>query len=872
MKESIRLMLPGIVLLITLPAPGIAVAQTQRHDIVTPVVEFRFTPTDQSQSALPISSTAESTLKLSLNAADADKVRFDSKGITLKKGAILKTAGQPVNQRIQAANQLSVEAWIRPASLNQKGPARILTLSRDSSNRNFTLGQQDKEFEIRLRTTNSTDNGLPQLSTSSKVVSTEFTHVVFTRSHNGTNIIYVNGKKAAKIEAAGKLSNWNNGYQLAIGDELSGDRSWQGTVAMVAIFDLAISEETIVERFRQGPTGRPNPELIAKREAARAAHHFETKIAPLLSNHCLECHDSATREGELDLSRRQTIFQLTESGQPVFKGNAEKSLVWLSVEDDSMPHDRPALTTEEKKLLKDWIEDGATFSLTQIDPAIYQHSGGEQRWIQRLTVDEYIQTVKSVTGINIEQEARQLLPADLRADGFSNTSYNLNVGLKHVDAWSKLAETIVSRMDVLPFVKRFSNRNKFTDKDMADVISKMGEWVLRGPVSNEEIVAYRGITTSVASAGGDFEEAMQLLLEAMLQSPRFLYRIESQPTAGRSQPVEPYELASRLSYIIWGAPPDEQLLQAARLGSIDIREQARRMLKSPLANQQAIRFVEDWLNLKRLQNLQPNTKRFPMWTAELSGDMRSETRRYAQHVLWDQKLPLVRLLNTQKTFATDRLANFYGLPDDAQTAHPESETYNLTSVNGRGGLLTQGSILTVGGDDASMVTRGLLVMHELLRGVVKDPPPCVDTTPVPTEPGITQRSIALQRIADSSCGGCHSKFEPLAFGLEKFDGIGRYHEQDEHGNQLRDDGEILFPGTSAAVEFQSSEELMNLLAESDRVKQSLTWKVTQFALGRPLAAEDASAVDQIHRQATENGGTWHATIEAIVTSDLVTMK
>src|SRR5690606_7302145 len=130
--------------------------------------------------------------------------------------------------------------------------------------------------------------------------------------------------------------------------------------------------------------------------------------------------------------------------------------------------------------------------------------------------------------------------------------------------------------------------------------------------------------------------------------------------------------------------------------------------------------------------------------------------------------------------------------------------YDLKSVPGRGGLLTHGSVLTVGGDDASMVTRGLFVLHDLLRGVVKDPPPCVDTTPVPSKPGRTQRAVAEARVANANCGGCHAKFEPLAYGLEKFDGIGAYYEQDRHGNTLREDGEILFPGSAEPIPYKSS--------------------------------------------------------------------
>jgi hypothetical protein len=252
--------------------------------------------------------------------------------------------------------------------------------------------------------------------------------------------------------------------------------------------------------------------------------------------------------------------------------------------------------------------------------------------------------------------------------------------------------------------------------------------------------------------------------------------------------------------------------------------------------------------------------------------MRGETLAFFEEVVWKQQRPLADLLNAQVTFATPRLAKHYRLPADKLPAGEGLARIDISSVPGRGGLLTQGSVLTVGGDDASTVARGLFVMHELLRGVVRDPPPCVDTTPVPTKPGLTQRAIAEARLANQACTGCHAKFEPLAFGLEKFDGLGSYHETDEHGNKLRDDGNILFPGTERPVAFQSSAELMDLLAGSERVKESFTWKVTQFALGLPLGAEDAPALAQIHRAAQEGGGTYASLMTAIVQSDLVQMS
>jgi hypothetical protein len=289
------------------------------------------------------------------------------------------------------------------------------------------------------------------------------------------------------------------------------------------------------------------------------------------------------------------------------------------------------------------------------------------------------------------------------------------------------------------------------------------------------------------------------------------------------------------------------------------------MLQDPRAVTRSLQFIAEWLNLDRLRNLSPNRKKFPKWNDALAADMREETLAFFKDVAWKQNRPLANLLNAQVTYATPRLAVHYGL----KPRGPGLLRYDLSSVPARGGLLTQGSLLTIGGDDASMVTRGLFILHGMLRGTVKDPPPGLDTTPVPSKPGLSQRRIAEKRIANVSCGACHSKFEPLAFGLEKFDGLGAFHDQDEHGNKLRDDGEILFPGAAKPVKYKSSAELMNLLAGSERVRETITWKVTQFALGRPLVGADARTIDKIHKSAQKGGGTYSSLITAIVMSDLV---
>lgn len=804
-------------------------------------------------------------------------VKHDSGGgLNLSGGALMsaEAAAKPMAS-IKRAGAVAIELWMKTKQLGQKGPARIFTLSRNTSERNITVGQEGDRLQVRVRTTSADKNGLPPLTTSRIVKPNKWMHVIYTRAATGDEAIYVDGKQAARGRRSGTFDNWDDRAQLSIGDEVGGGRAWKGQVRIARMLARNIATTEALARFRAGADAAHLVQPTAERLSL-----FERSVAPLLADKCLECHDSATRQGGLDLSKSVLAMQGGDSGKVIEIGDAANSLLWQAIDSGEMPADRPALSDEEKKVLAKWIDDGAEWTFDNIDPAIYVHGGGDsQRWLARLTVPEYIATVREAVGVDIAAEARQLLPKDLRADGFSNTTYNLGVDLSHVEAYAELASEIVSRMDVKAFANRFAKTRRFTDKDMGALIEKMGMWLLRGPLDDREVIIYRGISTTVASAGGTYEEATGLIAEAMLQSPRFIYRVEDQRGDGGQWPVSQFELASRLSYMMWGCSPDARLLEAAKQGKLfpgeGLDAEVDRMLADKKTEARGRQFVSEWLNLNSLSNLQPDKTKYPNWDAELAGDMRRETIAYFQHVALERSEPLSRLLNYPVTFATARLAEHYNLgTSPVSNDDPEKSTtlrkYDL-SKSVRSGVLTQGSVLTIGGDNASMVTRGLFVLHDLLRGVVKDPPPCVNTTPIPTRPGLTQRNIAIGRIESDACGGCHCRFEPLAFGLERFDGLGSYYEEDQHGNALRDDGEILVPGESEAIKYDTARQLMDSLASQERVKESLTWKVVQFAIGRPPGARDARVIADIHLQAQEAGGSYRDTMRAIALSDLARM-
>lgn len=813
------------------------------------------------------------TPKLDAKIKDQKAVARFEHGIEIKKDTLIKseTIGRRIGTAVNRSGEVTLEAWIQPANLSQKGPARIFTFSKNSNERNFTLGQEGDKFDFRVRSTITTNNGTPSLASKPGAVSTELTHLVYTHDRTGRTRIYVNGELNVEQMLPGDLTNWTVDFSLAIGNELNKGRPWLGKIHLLAIYDRDLLPHEVRQSFAAGEQAKTSTNAVQKNSDA-----FVSKVAPILAKHCIECHDSGNQEGGLDLSRRSSALAGGDSGKSILAGKPYDSSFWTLVVSNEMPQDRPPLSAKQKQILKEWIDAGAKWTGGDIEPTSTKIGEVGGIWVRRLTVSEYIATVKSSLGVDIEKEARKMLPPDLRADGFNNTAYNLNVDLKHVDAYAKLAELIVERMDVEDFVARFSKNKDWSDSNLRQLIGAMGKWLLRGPLEDHEYDPFLRIAQTVENTGGSFDESGGFILESMLQSPRFMYLIENQRGDGSRYPAGDYELASRLSYILWGGPPDATLMDSVDRGELydrtGVEEQVKRMLKDPRAVSRSIEFLVQWLNLDRLENLKPDAGKFPDWDPQLAIDMRRETIEFFKEIVWRQERPLVEVLNAQVTFATPRLAKHYELPSNVSfstTLDEELQRYDLSTNPARGGLLSHGSLLTMGGDEASMVTRGLFVLKDLMRGSINGPPPGVDTTPVPTKAGLTQRMIAEDRIGNPNCGGCHSKIEPLAFGLERFDGVGAYHTQDEHGNNLRDDGEMRIPGITKPVSYASSAELMDLLAKSDRVKESLTWKVTQFALGRPLSSADAPYVRQIHAVAQKNGGTYRSLISAIVLSDLV---
>ena len=211
-----------------------------------------------------------------------------------------------------------------------------------------------------------TTTGIRQLSRSPGTATTGLTHVVYTRNQSGTTRIFLNGQAQSGGKVSGNLGNWQNDFRLVVANEATGDRPWLGELHLVAVYSRALSNREVTQNFNAGPQGKAVPQaelLMAEREL-----HFETHIAPLLVQNCLECHDSASKKGRLDLSRKTAAFTGGESGKVIISGKSADSLLWQQIESGDMPPEGEPLSAAEKGLLKAWIDSGAVWSGDVIDP------------------------------------------------------------------------------------------------------------------------------------------------------------------------------------------------------------------------------------------------------------------------------------------------------------------------------------------------------------------------------------------------------------------------------------------------------------------------------------------------------------------------
>ncbi len=395
------------------------------------------------------------------------------------------------------------------------------------------------------------------------------------------------------------------------------------------------------------------------------------------------------------------------------------------------------------------------------------------------------------------------------------------------------------------------------------ILTPVASRAFRRPVTNDELDGLGAVFFAARREGETIERAAQLTLSALLVSPSFLLRFEGDPPPGRIRSLNDYELAARLSFFLWSSLPDDELFRAAARGEVHTPEQlaaqAKRMLRDPKATALVKNFAGQWLQLRGLDEVKPDPKRFPTFDADLRTAFRRETEEFFSHIVREDR-SVLEFLDADYTFVNERLARHYGLAD------VKGEAFRRVSLDTskRGGLLGQASILTVTSNATrtSPVKRGKWILENLFAAPPPDPPPNVPELDGNGAKLVgTLRQRMEQHRADPSCASCHKLMDPLGFGLENYDAIGAWRDRD--GEAAVDSGGELPDGRR----FQGPAELRAILAaRKDEFRRCLIEKLLTYGLGRGLEYYDACAVERIAAASAAEGDRFSVIVAEIVQS------
>ena len=568
---------------------------------------------------------------------------------------------------------------------------------------------------------------------------------------------------------------------------------------------------------------------------------FAKDILPLLEDHCYACHGDGETKGGLALD----VFQTEKDVHHGYK-------IWeqirkLVAAGEMPPEGRKKRPNgEERDLLADWSRHSLdTFYRTAPpDPG--------RVTVRRLNRSEYNNVVRDL--LFVDFKPAKDFPADDTGYGFDNIGDVLSMSPLLMEKYLDAAETIAAAAVVIPpkeeepteFQKEYFKLPVAKDAEAGafdEFVAKFMRRAYRREIRDAEITRMLAVSKAAAGEGAPLEARVQVVIQAVMVSPHFLFRWEldgapSNPKAIRR--LNEYELASRLAFFIWSSGPDDRLLDLAAKGALrkQLESEVQRMLADSRAEALVENFAGQWLQLRNLDIVRPDKNLFPVYTPELREDMRRETELLFVDVLRENR-PLTELLTARYSFVNERLAALYGLPN------VQGEAFRKVALRGntRAGVLGHASVLTLTSDPdrTSPVKRGKYVLDNILGTPPPPPPPNVPELEEAGEIKGTMREQMAKHSTNAVCASCHKKMDPIGFAFENFDAIGRYRTEDngapvDAGGQL-DSGEP----------FRNAAELRAIFAtkKSDLFIRCVTEKMLTYALGRGLEYYDKRPVDKI---------------------------
>jgi hypothetical protein len=484
----------------------------------------------------------------------------------------------------------------------------------------------------------------------------------------------------------------------------------------------------------------------------------------------------------------------------------------------------------------------------------------------RLTREQYANAVRQLFGADIDIDVTRL-PSDHEAGPFASNE-DVPATERDVDMYADIAQSIAAQA--------VEDASAFLPCDPAGaeaecavtLIREVTPLAYRRPLLDEEEAAYTGLLHWVLEEG-TFDEALLTYVETVLSSPNFLYRIEA-PAEGEPTRLDGYAIATRLSFYLYGEGPDAELMDAATRGELDdvagVEAHARRMVEDPRADRAIGSFHREWLGLGELDTV---TRNDTGYDAALANAMREETERFARAVVRGDGT-LSTLMTARWSIIDARLAEHYGVDAPASG-------FGRVEMEERSGILTAAGVLTVHATETFTrpVYRGLFVRKRLLCQELPAPPAGALDAAAEAEDDLAEDLSERERLEAitmvGACAGCHEMMNPVGYGLEAFDALGRFRTTDATGALVDIGGSISSESeayqTDADGEVVGAHALGARLGESDDVARCVSRQWLRFALQRKDVAADEGSVDAAYGAFAESGWSIPELMVAIATTD-----
>jgi len=596
-------------------------------------------------------------------------------------------------------------------------------------------------------------------------------------------------------------------------------------------------------------------EFAAQQATAQKAFHDD--IVPFVTTYCKNCHGDKKRKSGVTFS-----YALKHPGNVAFSKTWLQSLV--NVKNHDMPPDEADKqpTDEERQKFADWI--AMLKFLSPKDPGPYV--------IRRLTKMEYGNTLHDLFGV--DPAVAHDLPDEVIGEGYLNTLSPLQLE-QYLGIANAVLDRVLAPKGAAPteLEKRLFGPAPAPGADQREAARKVARSLARGayrrPPSDAEVDVLLGVYDLARQNKLAYPEALRLVLKAVLVSPQFLFITPSgEEESGRNiVPLDDYQLASRLSYLLWATMPDAQLSALADSGKLHepevLKAQVKRMLSDPRSRALFDGFGAQWLGVGNLDSKAFDTAKFPQMTKEMRTAMYEETRLFFESIVRENR-SVIDFISADYTFLNGTLAPIYGM--DKTIVGPQMRRVHLSDAN-RGGILGMPGVLATTSfpNRTSPVRRGVWVLEEVLGEHVPPPPPNVpalDKQDKKTVENLTLRQRTELHRTNAVCANCHKILDPIGFGLENFDAIGRWRNQDDTGGAIDAAGEL--PG---GKHFTTPKELKVIIAgRTKELSRNIAEKLLGYALCRPLEGYDEIVLDHMMEKAAADNYRMQTLITEIVTS------